>query len=256
MKITELEWDSHFLGFRTGKVVLTDASGDIRSQFERDEWRRYRLLYLLVDSGQVRCLKTMEQMGYKPVTVNLLLRADQFTSRAGTDRGWDTGRTERPVVSGNTLGQCFTLTNVDQDVLDLALAAGHHSRFRLDKRFEKGTFEAMYHHWIKRSVAGELADFVFGHRDGSGRVNGLITGKVNGDSAHIGLMAVQSEVRGQGIGTMLLDTLRRRLLEDNTRVMTVWTQARNERALSFYEKSGFRKVSETRIYHWWNENTF
>jgi ribosomal protein S18 acetylase RimI-like enzyme len=222
------------------------------SWFERDDWRRYRLLYLLVGSGQLRCIEALDRMGLKPVTVNLLLRADRFTGRAASHHGRETGRAG---VSGKISGQCFPLTEVDQDVLDLALAAGHHSRFRLDKRFEKGTFEAMYHHWIKRSVAGELADFVYGHRDDRGRVNGLITGKVNGDSGHIGLMAVQSEVRGQGIGTMLLDVLRRRLLEDNTSVMTLWTQARNEGALSFYEKSGFRKVSETRIYHWWNENT-
>jgi dTDP-4-amino-4,6-dideoxy-D-galactose acyltransferase len=251
LKIAELEWDSRFLGFRTGKVVLSDEVEFTGSWFERDEWRRYRLLYLLVDSGQLRCIEALDRMGFEPVTVNLLLRTDRFTGQADSDRGWETGRAG---VSGKTSGQCFPLTEVDQDVLELALAAGHHSRFRLDKRFEKGTFEAMYHHWIKRSVAGELADFVYGHRDDTGRVNGLITGKVNGDSGHIGLMAVQSEVRGQGIGTMLLDVLRRRLLEDNTSVMTLLTQAGNEGALSFYEKSGFRKVSETRIYHWWNEN--
>ncbi len=256
MKITELEWDSRFLGFRTGKVILTDDVGFTGSWFERDEWRRYRLLYLLAGSGEIRCIEALDQMGIKPVTVNVLLRTDGLTGRTGRDRIRETGRTDRLVVSGQTSRQCLPLTEVDQDVLDLALAAGHHSRFRLDKQFEKGTFEAMYHHWIKQSVAGELADFVYGHRDDRGRVNGIITAKVNGDSAHIGLMAVQSAVRGQGIGTMLLDTLRRRLLEDNTRVMTVWTQARNEGALSFYEKSGFRKVSETRIYHWWNENTF
>ena len=46
------------------------------------------------------------------------------------------------------------------ELVELAIASGEYSRFRLDPRLNDERFVAMYRHWIDRSVARELADAV------------------------------------------------------------------------------------------------
>lgn len=139
----------------------------------------------------------------------------------------------------------------NEDLYQLALASGAYSRFRLDKHFPPQSYDRLYECWMQQSTNGKMADKVFVHRC-MGKIDGMITLKVDGNVAHIGLVAVDTMTRGKGIGSQLIQAAELYLLENtDVRILNVATQWENTSARRLYEKNGFSIESRTHIYHWW-----
>jgi dTDP-4-amino-4,6-dideoxy-D-galactose acyltransferase len=141
-------------------------------------------------------------------------------------------------------------------LVELALAAGAYSRFRVDPRIPAVRFESMYRQWIERSVAGQLADVVLvaapeGDEDRAERPLGMITLAESGGVASIGLVAVAAEARGRGVGSALVQAAHEWMRARGAAQARVVTQLANAPACRLYERAGYDLTRVQPYYHFW-----
>lgn len=240
--IEPLMWDTACFQVKIGNVEIPRCQAVTLSfikQLEENAIKQsYRLLYLrlandrsidprIQSSFQGRLLDADKKINY----TKTLQPANRFPGTAG------------PIKSYNR-------SFVADELYTLAFESGHYSRFRQDPHFLPGKFEKMYRLWIERSVNGEIADEVLIFEE-KGIVRGMLTYRVRSDRGQIGLLAVSSHSRQQGVGSLLIDEFERRMREKGIRTVEVDTQGRNRGACYFYEKQGFAVNKSTNIYHLW-----
>ena len=80
-------------------------------------------------------------------------------------------------------------------------------------------------------------------------VAGYVSVWYQGDEAHITEIAVREELRGRGIGELLLIGSLRAAVEYGSRVMTLEARVSNFVAQKLYEKYGFEEVGLRRAYY-------
>lgn len=140
-----------------------------------------------------------------------------------------------------------------ESLVQIGLESGVWSRFSLDPKFTSSEFHRLYSAWVKRSVVGEIAYTSLTVLE-DGKPAGLITlGDDGPGRSSIGLFAVADGHRGKGIGKRLLLAAENLSALRHDAELTVATQGKNETACAVYQQSGFQTISETYIYHYWNE---
>ena len=137
-------------------------------------------------------------------------------------------------------------------IYQLGLASGEYSRFALDSKFPRGSFEKLYDLWVDKSLRKELADDVFLFKKDN--VKGLLTVKYVDEMAKVGLVAVSKDSRGLGIGGKLLNGLESRAFQLNKHKIIIPTQRINKNACRFYANSGYKELKSSFIYHCWRSN--
>jgi dTDP-4-amino-4,6-dideoxy-D-galactose acyltransferase len=161
-----------------------------------------------------------------------------------------------PACQRRSLIVPYTLRTATRGLIELAIAAGTYSRFRVDPHFSPASFEAMYRQWIERSVSGTLADRVLvAPRNARDSVHNELAGMITLSESHgvatIGLIAVAADSRGQGIGSALMDSAHLWMQLRKAREAKVVTQLANLPACHLYERSGYRLVGIEHYYHFW-----
>ena len=142
-------------------------------------------------------------------------------------------------------------------LVELALAAGGFSRFRVDAMIPHEKFESMYRIWIERSVKRELADVVLvaplHHCDTSAEapLAAMVTISLAAGQASIGLIAVASAARGQGVGSTLMRAAHHWMREHGANEARVVTQRVNLPACRLYERSGYQVSNVQTYFHFW-----
>lgn len=178
------------------------------------------------------------------------------------ETGYEVSYHEEKVIFGLDLNDDV---EVDQDIqfsqwqsedipriYELGLASGKYSRFALDNKIDTAVFERLYNLWVENSLNKTMADDIVIFRKDA--VLGLITVKYTDGLAKVGLVAVNEEARGMGIGKKLLTGLKHRALQLNNQQVLIPTQRVNETACRFYSNNGYNEVESSFIYHCWNPN--
>lgn len=223
--ITYLPWDSSFFGLKIGFVNWA-SNMSVHSIEQLAQASAYDLIYVFAPH---------------------------------TTCGIDFKHVDSKVIYSKSLGvgkvnECVKIAdvNIDCDALyRLALISGIYSRFKIDEKLPVGSYERMYKEWIKKSMSGDLADYIFVYRGQDG-VNGMITVKLTDTTANIGLIAVDYDAQGRGIASKLIQTVENYLYRlGSINTLTVATQLANHNACHLYEKNGFKISSITDIYHYW-----
>jgi len=143
-----------------------------------------------------------------------------------------------------------TSSPITENIYNIAKQSGHHSRFKLDTKLPKGTFEKLYDEWILQSIRRTLADEVYVYVL-ERAVLGLITLKKKSDRVVIGLLGVDESARGKKIGQSLIKQAENYTIQCGLNILDVSTQGSNLPAIRFYEKMGFIRSDITYIYHLW-----
>ena len=141
----------------------------------------------------------------------------------------------------------------NQQLSALALLGGAKSRFHVDPNISREKFVSMYHIWINRSTLHEIADVVFVVTSSSNihEYLGVVTWSGKNGMGKVGLIGVQKEVQGQGIGSLLMKTIHEWMLSNGINTSEVVTQRDNVQACKFYEKAGYLLKSIQHYYHFW-----
>lgn len=230
MTINFKKWDSDFFGYPISEIrkeVFTSV--DFEKVIELAKGVNAQLVYLVSNEES-------EDL----VSQGCFLADIKVTYRR---------KVEKNVILDEHISS-FSSNENYEELVDLALASGEYSRFKTDPKFIHNEFEKLYIEWIKKSVDRILADDVYIFKTAK-HILGMVTAKINGQKADIGLIAVDIENRGHKIGKKLIDAVNNYALNNGCSYIDVPTQKLNYSACNFYEKNGFSIEKIEYIYHLW-----
>lgn len=230
MDIRALQWDSDFFGLRIGRADLQTKADALELRAMHEELKRqYDLLYIF-DAHAVG----FEADGAQLVDEKILY-----------------GKPCEPRKQYVEVS-LYQGASPSNDLYRLASVSGGCSRFKLDERLPKGSYERLYNRWIENACPREGTNKqILLFKDEQNVARGMITIDYQGELGHIGLVAVDTDVQHQGIGGKIMSTLDGYLFERGVKMLEVPTQKGNTDACRWYEKNGFIVQSVLPIYHWW-----
>lgn len=239
MTIKSLEWDSQHFGYQIGCITLTnDTPEDLLLAILDSERSSFRLIYLFLPEQ-----KTLSSIICKKLSIAFVDQKMVFGKELIPNR-YTTSHYEQIEA---------VMHQEHPKFIELAIASGEYSRFRLDTHFSKNEFKSLYQKWIKNSLNGQIADNCFVYFEQQ-HPTGLVTIKKEKDYGTIGIIAVDSDFRGKGVGHKLLYASEKYTHENGLREVTVATQQRNTGACHFYCQNGYLLKEITNIYHFWNND--
>jgi dTDP-4-amino-4,6-dideoxy-D-galactose acyltransferase len=227
-----LSWDTDFFGYKVGKV--TNLETDIFLVLSEAKKQNYKLLYASLNPNNILQNKIyIENNGFL---------ADQkitFLQNIPNDIKISENKTE-----------LYENTEINQNLISLALQSGIYSRFKIDKNFKNQEFERLYTTWIENSVKKEIAQKVIIQKENN-QIIALLTLGIKNKRADIGILAVDTHCRGKKVGKNLIERafFESNLLNQN--LIQVVTQKANQEACCFYQKMGFQIEKIENIYHFW-----
>jgi len=139
---------------------------------------------------------------------------------------------------------------VTQELINLSIQSGEYSRFKKDRRIKKEKFEEMYRLWIINSVNKKIADAVLVSEE-KNKIIGSVTLAEKSNAASIGIIAVDRNYRGKGIGKSLMISAESWAVSKGLRSVEVDTQKANKGACNFYESCGYSMTRLKYVYHFW-----
>ena len=235
--IRYLQWDSDFFGLS----VATLDGGHLHAETSKDvfNWCRQekiRCLYFLADGRDSQTLQCAYKKGFQFIDVRVEMEYDLRNAQ----------QSKEPSLAIQSVTKKGQLKNIQ------AFARKSHteSRFFKDLNFDRTKCEKLYENWIYR-------DFEKGHILGFYPVEGeIVKGYLTFimeslDIAKIGLIAVEDDYRGRGVGSELLNKTIAMSKKLNAKKLVVVTQATNTSALRLYEKAGFRISGVKLWFHKW-----
>ena len=227
--IEPLIWDSNFFHLKIGRIL----PGSFDKVIFQEEKKHYDLIYIFEDSYNLNAINKISELSIPPIDIKLT-----YTKK---------------IINAIDIPEIYnyTLPSVNEQLLKLSFAAGQYSRFNLDKNFNTTQYEALYQQWITASVQKENADFILVSNN-QAHPTGFITLIDKQTYIQIGLLAVDSNFRGSGIGQKLIQKAIFTAFCSNFKTIKVTTQKQNSSACRLYEQCGFAVESSIHVYHYWN----
>ena len=237
-----LPWDSKFFGITIARVRADTLTPGSRAAIER--WclaREVRCLYFIARPDDSQTVKLAETDGYHLADVRMTFALDMAAASApmATDRRGPSRHVRRA-------------TEADLPALRRIARLSHtDTRFFYDDRFPRPLCESLYEVWIQSSYEG-FAQGILVAEDG-GELAGFVTCHLakNGEDGSIGLIAVDADRQGKGIGRALVDGARDWLAERKIQRVSVVTQGRNVAGQRLYARCGFLPRKLELYYHRW-----
>lgn len=230
MDIRALQWDSDFFGLRIGRANILSTEDALFLAAQHEELKQQFDLLYVFDPNAIG----FEAEGARLVDEKILYSKPCEPRKQFSDVAFFQGATP------------------SDDLYRLALVSGGYSRFKLDERLPKGSYERLYNRWIENACPKDSTNKqILISRNPQGATKGMITIDHQGELGHIGLVAVDPDAQHQGIGSKIMSTLDDYLFSLGVKTLEVPTQKANTDACRWYEKNGFTIQSRTQIYHWW-----
>lgn len=226
MEIQFLEWDTIHFGFKIGCFNLeANENVSLEELVNKAKEENYKLIYLK-----------------SPILINKisLFYDEKLVYSKSKDF---VGEIFYSDIESYKIGL------IEPEIYELALNSGEYSRYKLDDRFPVECFNLLYRKWIENSIFTDYATDVLVYRINNKPV-GLMTYKNNMNISNIGIIAVNPNYQGYGIGTKLMKHYLS-LLDDEITILDVVTQGVNIPARNFYEKNGYTITSRSYLYHLW-----
>lgn len=138
------------------------------------------------------------------------------------------------------------------DILNIAKSSFQYSRFFNDPYLPEEQKKSMYVEWVKSSFNQKNKYFIYCYTE-SNEIMGFILFNIEEEvsKAHIELIAVADEYKGNKVGSNLMKELESFLTSKNINKIYVGTQVNNVNAINFYRKNGFMYWNCRTIYHYW-----
>jgi len=234
MSITcrHLSWDSDFFGFPVARLICSDSDFMEARQLIDNIAPDVRLAYyssntplneVVIDGWEIRMVDRK---------TTFVKEIDPQVHAADFIRSYDVAMPQ------------------DEQLIELAIQSGLHSRFNIDPRIGKENFERMYSLWMQNSLRKEIAFEVL-VAETEGEVSGFVTlGEKNG-RGDIGIIAVDTHFRGRGIGKALMLEAEHVFAGRGYSTAQVVTQGANLPAIKLYESCGYTIDAVEYFYHVW-----
>jgi dTDP-4-amino-4,6-dideoxy-D-galactose acyltransferase len=232
--VESLEWDSNFFGYPVARVILDREGEDkLDDLFKRIALEDFRLTYFFVPPAEKGLNNFVSGKGALFVDQKVI-----FTKLAENHKMISERISEFQGVTAN------------EKLKRLALQAGLYSRFRTDNNFVSNEYERLYLEWLAKSISKEIALKIF-VAIWDYEIIGLTTLGEKQNHADIGLVSVDRNFRGQGLGRDLVKFADTAAFNLGFKEIKVATQMVNRPAFILYEKCNFHIEEITNIYHYW-----
>lgn len=223
-RVTPLAFDSEVLGIPCGRLELSDGpdSGACLSDLVAGAWSRgMRHLTARIPSEWSAVVGALRSQGFRFVLCSLSLER-----AASGDTASD------PAVSVYQREDDARLREIT------CRAFTKNTRFHLEPAFASERVRTLHERWIQNLIE-EDAVRVFVHRDGD-VITGYVTVRATEGTqqGHIGLIAVDRDYRGRGIGGRLLQSVESTMTPPLHK-LSVMTESMNTRALGLYARAGY-----------------
>lgn len=232
MSIKHLKWDSDFFGFKVGEI-----EGDFNINLD-------------LSSFELLFLKSIEE---NISDINPKLSGFQISyheKKVFFEKGLMVSQ-----VKLLSAGLKFSLvSDLTEELKELALSSGVYSRFKKDPKFPNRLFEKMYEKWISDSVSSSSIKVLGVYNTANNLVGFASIDFGNEQFAQIGLIAVKLSMNGKGIGKKLLTLCELIAFNEGRTLMRISTQACNIAAVKFYESMGYTTHRHTHLYHLWKSH--
>jgi len=218
-----LEFDSEFWGFNVARTDTVEVDGWARRN-------RISVAFLLIDADNIARVHEAERRDWRLMDVRVTLE-----------------REPAEMMPEKTL--IFPHAGYLGPLGDIARSAHRITRFYADPRFPDDRCDDLYEGWLRNHCAGGISRVLVAERERQ-PAGYCSVGVANGE-AHIGLIAVREDLRGQGIGRDLVASAVNYANAEGARTMSVVTQGRNVPALRLFERCGFRIAKTELWFHRW-----
>ncbi|MFZ6050955.1 GNAT family N-acetyltransferase [Halocola ammonii] len=233
MSIEALDWDSDFFGLPVYFAVSVDVKSLGREIEKLKRTPGPKLVYVLCDNPCDLSFLESSQSAVHLMDEKVTYLKDQLVYRDLGGSAWE-----------------FEGEKPDDKLLDLAIESGVFSRFNKDPLIPRDKFEELYQRWIENSVNGKIASSVLvtGSED---HLTGMVTLGEKNNRADIGIIAVDGNARGKGVGKTLILASQNWAVRNGFKELQVVTQKENSPACRLYESCGFNICKSQYVYHVW-----
>lgn len=157
---------------------------------------------------------------------------------------------------------CATINSMDKFRLEPMTLSS------LDEVMEIEALAYGEHHWSRDSFVGELNNKVSSYTvatNKEGKCVGYLGMWKIIDEAHITNLAIHPNYRQMGVATLLMVDALRKCYGEKIKFLTLEVRASNKKAISLYEKFGFKSLGARKKYYqdnnedaliMWSENIF
>lgn len=230
-----LAWDSNFFGYKVGRINDLPVTKDDLSHFIKNiKQDNLELAYFSSSKAQINILNSFAthfdiKLVDTKVTYHKVLK-------------------NNPVTDKNIVA--YTKDYPEEKLLNLAVESGVYSRFNVDKNIASSKFEALYQTWMINSVNKKIAKevLVCYIKD---EIAGFVTLGEKNNRADIGIIAVDKNFRGQGIGKSLMFAAENWFIQKGYASIQVVTQKNNFPACGLYEYCGYEVDKMDYFFHLW-----
>lgn len=235
-KIEQLAWDSNFFGFGVGRLTA-ESVNEVHQGILAAQKQQLKLLYWAIPSASDVAASSRQKfqryVGDQLTHSLQPIAAEEFRE------------------SGKYRVTTHPYRNATPKLIELAIDAGWKSRFNIDPDIPHQKFVELYTTWIQNSCSGAFADKVYTALNRQSEPVGFITVKARENRATVGLLAVSSEHRRQGLGRSLVERAKRFALQQGCGTLSIGTQAENTGANTLYSKEGFVVEQSESWFHLW-----
>lgn len=228
-----LEWDSNFFGYRVGKVQIEiNGAGDLNKIFKSMHSQECTLAYY---SSKNKLPALLEQLPLLDIV--LVDKKTTFIKRVNFNDNLS-----------NASISFYEDAVPDKYLLQLAIQAGKYSRFYTDKKIGAKKGEELYRLWMTNSVNKKIAKEVLVFNELNKPAGFVTVGDKNG-RGDIGIIAVDENFRGKGIGKILMLEAENWFFKNEYKNVQVVTQGDNIAACNLYTNCGYEIESVEFFYH-------
>ena len=240
-----LEWDTGLFCVNSAKLVLKNEifNKDIESIENKISLNGYEFITVVNVNNSAHNNRLIYRLG-DVFLADVNVQFEKCINVMGLECDENLGGNEdegKVVVSNNV--------SFNEDILDISQSEFRYSRFFVDRNLINSDY--VYLEWTRNSFGRE--DKFFACYEEENRVDGFVIFSFEDkmDTLIIELIAVRSEVQGNGIGRVLLRSIEEYASRNLVHSIRVGTQLDNIRAQNFYIKNGFKHIYNNSIYHLW-----
>ncbi len=191
------------------------------------------LITLKVKSTKKKILKKQIQKNFKFIDINY-----KFVKKIK----------DKNFINNQNYFCRFSNLNDKKNIVSIAKEAFKYSRFQIDKRIPKILFERIQLEWINNFFKGKRGtDLIVAKKNK--KIAGFLLILVKKNKMLIDLIATSTKFQRTGVAKSMINFAVNNINFRNFEI-EVGTQKKNRNSIIFYKKIGFKKKSETAIYHY------
>jgi GNAT superfamily N-acetyltransferase len=237
-----LTWDTAFFGINTARILPQRLDEAMLNQvlMETRAWGA-RVLHYLSCSDDELSVQLAEAAGFHLVDMRVTLE-------------WTTAHIQSAHAPADIVIREYHADDL-AGLIAIARNSYHQTRYYYDHHYPRERCDELYAEWIVRSCEGDADNVLVAERNGE--AIGYTTCHLleSEQEGQIGLVGIRSDVRGGGIGRLLIEHTQHWFLAQGVRVVSVVTQGRNIAAQRLYQRCGFVTRQVQLWYHKWFDET-